>query len=55
MLHPAMRCNEIIQSIQSETMFPEYVLFADYGGEKEGLITFEVCNATILSLMKDGK
>ena len=54
MLHPAMRCNEIIQSIQSKSLLPEYVMFADYGEEKDGLITLEVCRATILSIRRDG-
>ena len=55
MLHSAMRCNEIIDAIQAETLLPEYVMFADYGDEKEGLITLEVCKITIESLQKDGK
>lgn len=29
-------------------------MFADYGDEKDGLITLEVCRATILSIKRDG-
>ena len=49
-----MRCNEIIEAIQTEALLPEYVMFADYGNEKIGLISLEVCRATILSIVRDG-
>lgn len=30
-------------------------MFADYGDEKDGLITLEVCKATILSIKRGGR
>ena len=29
-------------------------MFADYGDEKEGLISLEICKATILSIKRNG-
>ena len=50
-----MRCNEIVQQIQTGEILPEYLLIADYGDAQEGFIGLEVCKVTIESLTRDNK
>ena len=50
-----MRCNEIVQAIQTSEILPEYVLIADYGDVQEGFIGLEICKVTLESLIRDNK